>query len=56
MSTSDKIILNHLACVHYEHEDLAKFKQFADDFGLTEVQTDEDTGDIYYSEWFSPDF
>ncbi|QKX54503.1 uncharacterized protein TRUGW13939_01590 [Talaromyces rugulosus] len=44
MVTSDKIILGHLAYVRYEHEDLAKSKQFAEDFSLTEVQTDEATG------------
>ncbi|KAJ5140749.1 glyoxalase family protein [Penicillium atrosanguineum] len=41
-----KIRLARLAYVHYEHQDLEKFKQFAGDFGLIEAQSTNDV--VYY--------
>jgi hypothetical protein len=42
-----KINVQRLAYVHYEHADFAKWDQFAEDFGLVKGVTDEQ-GNVYY--------
>jgi hypothetical protein len=46
MSSPSKIQLARLAYVHYEHEDLDAFREFAKDFGLIEAQVRDDQ--IFY--------
>jgi hypothetical protein len=50
----NKIIIDHLAYVHYEHKDLKTFSKFAKDFGLVESPASDDS-DIFYFHGYGKD-